>query len=169
MPFKQAKTKNGKSKLSTPEARREYQRRYYQLHKEKAKEYQRQYNLTHKRKARSRRKGDLMAREGVQDTFNPNDIMLAPPEKVEKILVRVFKHDRIFTIDSLPYNKNRSRSSAPCGVPSARIPGGSSKVLLQGVQPYRSYSPRCCAVPRRMLGIASYHQWRVQHIRENAR
>ncbi|MFH1207489.1 MAG: hypothetical protein V1668_02680 [Patescibacteria group bacterium] len=37
-----------KGKLSTPEARREYQRRYYELHKDKAKEYQRQYNLKHR-------------------------------------------------------------------------------------------------------------------------
>ena len=33
------KAKKGKGKLSTPEARREYQRRYYQLHKDKAKEF----------------------------------------------------------------------------------------------------------------------------------
>ena len=32
------------------EIRREYQRQYYQKHKEKAKEYQRQYNLTHKKR-----------------------------------------------------------------------------------------------------------------------
>ncbi len=42
--------RDSKPKLSTAEARREYQRRYYQMHKEKAKEYQRQYNLTHKKK-----------------------------------------------------------------------------------------------------------------------
>ena len=47
------KTKTVKSpgKLSTAEARREYQRQYYQKHKDKAKEYQRQYNLTHKKKS----------------------------------------------------------------------------------------------------------------------
>ena len=34
------------------EKRREYQRRYYQAHKEKAKEYQRTYNKTHKKAKR---------------------------------------------------------------------------------------------------------------------
>ena len=38
------------STISTTEAIREYQRIYYQMHKEKAKEYQRLYNLTHKKK-----------------------------------------------------------------------------------------------------------------------
>lgn len=32
--------------------RREYQRKYYATHKEKAKEYQRQYNMTHKKSSR---------------------------------------------------------------------------------------------------------------------
>lgn len=98
MPVKKSKNKKGKSRLSTSEGRREYQRRYYQLHKEKAKEYQRQYNLTHKKKARRGRKGDPMPRELFQATFNSNDIMLGSPGMVEKIVDRVLKRERLFTM-----------------------------------------------------------------------
>ena len=49
-----------KGRLSTAEARREYQRNYYQMHKEKAKEYQRLYNLTHKKKRGGRGKANFM-------------------------------------------------------------------------------------------------------------
>ena len=93
------KTK-GKGKLSTPEARREYQRRYYQMHKEKAKEYQRQYNLTHKKKARGGRgKAGFMApREVIRSTFNTADIMHAPVEKTLKILEKIISGERLFTM-----------------------------------------------------------------------
>ncbi|MFQ5500161.1 MAG: hypothetical protein ACE5FH_10875, partial [Candidatus Zixiibacteriota bacterium] len=68
-----------KGKLSTAEARRDYQRRYYQMHKEKAKEYQRQYNLTHKKKARGQGKSSLVApREVIRTTFHAADLMHAP-------------------------------------------------------------------------------------------
>ncbi|MCB2231369.1 hypothetical protein KQH82_11695 [bacterium] len=88
-----------KSKLSTAEARREYQRRYYQMHKEKAKEYQRQYNLTHKKKARGRGKSSFSApREVVRSTFNTSDIMHAPVEKTVRMLEQIIKGDRFFTM-----------------------------------------------------------------------
>jgi len=89
-----------KGKLSTPEARREYQRRYYQLHKEKAKEYQRQYNLTHKKKARGGRgKANFVApREVVRMTFNTSDIMHAPVEKTLKMLEKIINGERLFTM-----------------------------------------------------------------------
>jgi hypothetical protein len=89
-----------KSKLSTAEARREYQRRYYQMHKEKAKEYQRQYNLTHKKKARGGRgKSSFTApREVVRTTFNTSDLMHAPAEKTVRMLEQIIKGDRFFTM-----------------------------------------------------------------------
>jgi hypothetical protein len=89
-----------KSKLSTAEARREYQRRYYQAHKEKAKEYQRQYNLTHKKKARGGRgKASFMAsREVIRKTFNTSDLMHAPVEKTVKMLEKIIKGERLFTM-----------------------------------------------------------------------
>jgi len=88
------------SKLSTAEARREYQRRYYQMHKEKAKEYQRQYNLTHKKKARiGRGKSNMIAsREVVRSTFNTTDIMHSPVEKTLKMLEKIIKGERLFTM-----------------------------------------------------------------------
>ena len=89
-----------KGKLSTAEARREYQRRYYQMHKEKAKEYQRQYNLTHKKKARGGRgKASFVApREVVRTTYNTNDIMHSPVEKTLRILEKIINGERFFTM-----------------------------------------------------------------------
>ncbi|MEW5795354.1 MAG: hypothetical protein AB1772_03240 [Candidatus Zixiibacteriota bacterium] len=89
-----------RAKLSTAEARREYQRRYYQMHKEKAKEYQRQYNLTHKKKARvGRGKSNMLAsREVVRSTFNTADIMHSPVEKTLKILEKIIRGERMFTM-----------------------------------------------------------------------
>jgi len=87
-------------RLSTAEARREYQRRYYQMHKEKAKEYQRQYNLTHKKKARLGRGKSAMtaSREVVRSTFNTADIMHSPVEKTLKILEKIIRGERLFTM-----------------------------------------------------------------------
>jgi len=89
-----------KGKLSTAEARREYQRRYYQMHKEKAKEYQRQYNLTHKKKMRGGRgKSSFIApREVVRTTYNTTDIMHSSVEKTIRILEKILNGDRFFTM-----------------------------------------------------------------------
>ena len=89
-----------KGKLSTAEARRDYQRQYYQKHKEKAKEYQRQYNLTHKKKARGGKgKTGLTApREVVRSTFNTTDLMHSPVEKTLRMLEQIIKGERLFTM-----------------------------------------------------------------------
>jgi hypothetical protein len=94
------RTGGKKNKLSTAEARREYQRRYYQMHKEKAKEYQRQYNLTHKKKARAARGRTPFTapREVVRTTFNQADIMHAPVEKTIRILEKIIRGERFFTM-----------------------------------------------------------------------
>ncbi len=99
-PKTESTTKKTKSKLSTAEARREYQRRYYQMHKEKAKEYQRQYNLTHKKKARGGRgkAGFSASREVIRQTFNTSDLMHAPVEKTVKMLEKIIKGERLFTM-----------------------------------------------------------------------
>ena len=92
--------KSSATRLSTAEARREYQRRYYQMHKEKAKEYQRQYNLTHKKKARGGRgKSSFTAqREVIRNTFNTADLMHSPVEKTVKMLEKIIKGERLFTM-----------------------------------------------------------------------
>ncbi len=100
-PATKTKVKERKTgKLSTAEARREYQRRYYQMHKEKAKEYQRQYNLTHKKKARGGRgrTGFTCPREVVKTTFNTADLMHAPVEKTLAMLEKIIKGERFFTM-----------------------------------------------------------------------
>lgn len=85
--------------LSNAEARREYQRRYYQMHKEKAKEYQRQYNLTHKKKARiGRGKGSDAPREVIRKTFNTTDLMHSPVEKTLRMLEKIISGERFFTM-----------------------------------------------------------------------
>lgn len=85
------------------EARREYQRRYYQMHKEKAKEYQRQYNLTHKKKARggvNRRGGAgfTAPREVVRTTSNAADVMAAHDGKLVILLTKIIRRERFFTM-----------------------------------------------------------------------
>jgi hypothetical protein len=97
---KPSETKRMSSRLSTAEARREYQRRYYQMHKEKAKEYQRQYNLTHKKKARGGRgRGSFSApREVVRSTFNSSDIQHATAEKTVRMIEQIIKGERLFTM-----------------------------------------------------------------------
>ncbi len=97
---KAAGTGGKKGKLSTAEARREYQRRYYQMHKEKAKEYQRQYNLTHKKKVRGGRgrSGFTCPREVVKTTFNTTDLMHAPVEKTLNMLEKIIRGERFFTM-----------------------------------------------------------------------
>jgi len=88
-----------KGQLSTAEARREYQRRYYQAHKEKAKEYQRLYNLTHKKKRGGRGKANFSCpREAARMTFNTCDLMSSPVEKAIKMLEKIIAGERLFTM-----------------------------------------------------------------------
>jgi hypothetical protein len=92
-----------KGKLSTAEARREYQRRYYQMNKEKAKEYQRLYNLTHKKKKGGRGKANFVCpREAARMTYNTLDIMHTPAQKLANdhktgVLDKICSGDRLFT------------------------------------------------------------------------
>jgi hypothetical protein len=85
--------------LSTAETRRDYQRRYYQMHKEKAKEYQRLYNLTHKKKRGGRGKANFICpREAARMTYNTCDLMNSPVEKTLKMLEKIINGDRLFTM-----------------------------------------------------------------------
>jgi len=88
-----------KGNLCTAEARREYQRRYYQMHKDKAKEYQRLYNLTHKKKRGGRGKSNFLCpREATRSTFNTCDLMNSPVEKTLKMLEKIISGERLFTM-----------------------------------------------------------------------
>lgn len=100
---KTGKTKTNstqKGKLSTKEARREYQRQYYQRNKEKAKEYQRRYNLTHKKKSRGTKSTSKTTapREVIRTTFNTSDLMHSPVEKTLKMLQKIIRGERLFTM-----------------------------------------------------------------------
>jgi hypothetical protein len=97
-----SKPKRRKKKAMTPEeareARREYQRKYYLAHKEKAKEYQRLYNLTHKKKQRPKGAGVEYTRDNVKGTYNTRDLMHAPVEKTLKMLEHIVSGRRYFTM-----------------------------------------------------------------------
>ncbi len=76
---------------ATPEGCKDYQRKYYQAHKEHAKEYQKQYHLCHKKSGPSdRRKRGLhnikFEREQIRTCYTFSDIMHSPVEKTLKIL-----------------------------------------------------------------------------------
>jgi len=107
-------------KTSTAEGRREYQRKYYQMHKEKAKEYQRQYNLTHKKKAKlpggRGKKKNVEVREVVRATYNEEDIQWATPEEVEKRVRQILRGERLFTIQTEEPSHQRGQ------LPVERIP-----------------------------------------------
>ena len=90
-----------KGQLSTAEARREYQRRYYQAHKERAKEYQRRYNLSHKKKrvyGLNRKANFVCPREARQTVFNMCDFQNAHGDKAVKMIRQIVSGERLFTM-----------------------------------------------------------------------
>ena len=84
--------------MKTKKEYREYQARYYQLHKEKAKEYQRQYQLAHKRKRSGRHGSARFARpcEVIKHTFKSSDIIHAPAEKAVRMIEQILSGHRLF-------------------------------------------------------------------------
>jgi len=91
--------KSNQGGLSAKDARRDYQRRYYQLHKEKAKEYQRLYNLTHKKKRGGRGKANFICpREAARMTYHTTDLMNSPVEKTLRMLEKILDRERLFTM-----------------------------------------------------------------------
>ena len=73
---------------TTPRSRREYQKRYYQDHKEKAKEYQKEYNRTHKYSCRKRRTGKKDAYRAAQEVYNLPKLACVNPEKFPRAFDR---------------------------------------------------------------------------------
>lgn len=87
-----------KGKFQTDEARRDYQRRYYQLHIEKAKEYQRLYNLSHKKKGKGKGKRNFVCpRKAYQVSYSISDVQHTPAEKLPELIENFNKDERIFT------------------------------------------------------------------------
>lgn len=76
--------------------RSEYQRRYYQKHREKMLEYQRDYNRRFKKKVKLSGLGQLGYRPAVKATLNMCDIMRANPEKVVVMVNNIIRGDRMF-------------------------------------------------------------------------
>lgn len=74
---------------TTPE-QREYQRRYYETHKDKAREYQRNYNLRNKSSSKCRQ----WSRDKVKGAYNTSDILHAPTEKSIRIIEQVIRGER---------------------------------------------------------------------------
>lgn len=65
---------------STAEGRRDYQRRYYQLHRDKMREYQRIYNMTHKKpkKTGTHPPKFICPREAVKKEYHHHDLQKTP-------------------------------------------------------------------------------------------
>lgn len=82
------------------EHRREYQRKYYQDHKEKAREYQRLYNKTHKRKGTERqgRANPVLVQEKKRMAFNSFDLMHLYDDRFAKVVNQICCGERIFTM-----------------------------------------------------------------------
>ncbi len=86
--------------LTPAEKRKEYLRRYYREHRDKAREYQRRYNITYRKKQRvgAGPKGDLVPRQKVQNMYTVSDIMQSPAEKAVKIIDMICRGERSFTM-----------------------------------------------------------------------
>jgi len=92
--------------MTTAEWRREYQRKYYQAHKEKAQAYQRLYNLTHKKtkKKTGRRVNNHFRvsfdcpREEAKLTFNSCDLINAHGDKAVRMVNQILSGERMFTV-----------------------------------------------------------------------
>ena len=76
--------------------RREYQRKYYQAHREKMLRYQRDYSRRFKRKIKVTKMGDFGRRPAVKATLNMCDIMRANPDKVVAMVNNIIRGDRMF-------------------------------------------------------------------------
>jgi len=89
--------------LSTVEARREYQRQYYQDHKDKALEYQKLYYQQNKGRRRgpqaNTRKGLAFAqpREAV-NSYNTVNFMGLHDDKIWKVVEQIRVGKRLFTM-----------------------------------------------------------------------
>ena len=86
--------------MDKAEDRREYQRKYYQTHKDKAQEYQRVYNLTHKKSSRDagRKSAFVQQREDTQLCFNAHDMMTNHGDKCARMFNQVLSGERLFTM-----------------------------------------------------------------------
>ena len=96
-------TPEEKASMSPGEYRREYQRRYYPINKERAKEYQRKYNLTHKKKKKTSTKstsGLTAPREVVKETLNVRDFQNLHEGKIERMLEAIIKGKRLFAMNT---------------------------------------------------------------------
>lgn len=72
-------------------ARHDYQRRYYQAHKEKAKEYQREYTMRYKKKNGGKRKWKSVDREFRPMAFCAQALIKLPAEKCIVIISRIIR------------------------------------------------------------------------------
>lgn len=90
----------GDEKLTTAEARRQYQRRYYETNKARYKEYHRTYSSKFKKKSKGGRGQPPFEapREVIRFTFNTHDIMHSPTEKSVRMLEKIIRGERLLTM-----------------------------------------------------------------------
>ena len=94
---------NKGSKLSTLKGRQEYNRTYYQLHKEKAKEYQRKYSRG-KRNSTTRghpngkiRKKIPYKKEVIKSSYSGNSLQHLTVNKLIKVVNMIINSEVVYT------------------------------------------------------------------------
>ena len=87
----------GEGQCKTTQAQRDYQRRYYMEHREKAKEYQKDYNRRTKSSSRPCGRRRQIERQSIQATYTSSDLLHAPTEKTIRMIEQVIRGERGLT------------------------------------------------------------------------
>lgn len=92
-------TKSTRTPEQQAQEKKEYQRAYYQAHKEEAKEYQREYARTHKKSIQGRNKKTWTkcGREDIRQVYTAMDIGKMSPEKLVRVIDRMSRGEAFIT------------------------------------------------------------------------
>ena len=78
--------------------RREYQRQYYEDHKEEAKAYQKKYWHEYRKKRETVRPKKICPRRNIPDVYTIADIQWATPQKAATIINHILSQERELTL-----------------------------------------------------------------------
>ena len=81
---------------NTPEHRKEYQRKYYQEHKDKAHEYQRTYNAKKRAEKRRKRKLNTRIKFAGPEPILPQNLAHLTAEQILRIFNKVKSGKAVF-------------------------------------------------------------------------
>lgn len=118
---KEKEKEEDKKSPATLEGRSEYQKRYYQEHKDEIRKYQKEYYQEHKKKLKGGKKKRYTApRPPYKETYNSNDLQLSFAEKLEKTLTHILNRTRYYTINT---SGSKRRDNTFLGEPTRRRNG----------------------------------------------